>query len=400
MAFTFLPAEDSTTLALQQQVARLQALVEASRQVHAAVRLEDAMRLVLKIIVRELEVAGALFTHPLMSYGSVPPEPWEGCVRFPLYGKDGQVITELVVSPGGKEPLTIYEEDFLQGLVLQASVAFENARYHERNVQWARVEQDLAAARAIQRSLLPQTMPSLPGYCVALRSSACYEVGGDYADILTLPSGGQMMVVADVAGKGLASAIMSTAFRAAFRAMARTGLPLGEVAVRLNQEHWGEGPEARLRYVTAIFLRLDISQNRIEVVNAGHSPGFLVDKEGGRLIHASGAPLGLLPGRQYVAEEFHFRPGARLLLYTDGLTDQSGINSAGGEEEEFGPDRLFGEFARCPENECPAILDWLWRRVSEFSEGVEQQDDMTALVLARSSAEENAAGLTDTGPRW
>lgn len=376
MAFT---AEDSSTLALQQQVARLQALLEAARQVHAAVRLEEAMRLVLRIVVRELEMEGALFTSPAMSYGDVPDTLPDGAARFPLQDKDGQILTELMVFPRADAPLTIYEEDFLEGLTLQASVAFENARYHERNVEWARVEQDLAAARDIQRSLLPQTMPDLRGYGVAVRSSACYEVGGDYADILTLPSGEHMMIVADVAGKGLASAIMSTAFRAAFRALAVSGLSLADIAVRLNQEHWGEGAEARLRYVSAIFLRLDAVAHRIGIVNAGHSPGFLLDVAGEvRMIDASGAPLGMLPGRSYVAEEFDFPRGARLLLYTDGLTDQ-----CGNDDEEFGQDRLLGEFANCPERECAAVLDRLWRKVSEHAAGNKQQDDMTALVLSR-----------------
>jgi serine phosphatase RsbU (regulator of sigma subunit) len=387
MARISLPSEESATIALQQQVARLQALLEASRQVHAALTLEDAVRLVLRICVRELEVAGALFTDtalfaaPAISYGDVPPEPFSGCPRFPLYDKDGQLMTELVVAPGSDQPLTLYEEDFLQGLALQAAVAFENTRYHERNVEWVRVEQDLAAARVIQRSLLPQTMPELPGYSAAVRSSPCYEVGGDYADILSLASGEQIMVVADVAGKGLASAIMSTSFRSAFRAIAATGLPLAEIAVRLNREHWGEGPEARRRYVTAIFLKLDITANRIEIVNAGHHPGFLVDRDGARLIGAGGTPLGLLPDQKYVSGICEFRPGARLLFYTDGLTEVFR-----GDDDEYGLARLLDEFRYCPETDCSAILDWLWRKVGEFSGGGEQQDDMTALVLCRQPA--------------
>jgi serine phosphatase RsbU (regulator of sigma subunit) len=392
MARISLPSEESATIALQQQVTRLQALLEASRQVHAALSLDDAMRLVLRIAVRELEVAGALLTNtslfeaPDMSYGDLPPEPWPGCPRFPLYDKDGQVMTELVIAPNSDHALTLYEEDFLQGLALQAAIAFENARYHERNVEWARVEQDLAAARAIQRSLLPQTMPDLPGYSIAVRSRPCYEVGGDYADILALSAGKTIMVVADVAGKGLASAIMSSSFRSAFRAIATTELPLAEIAARLNQEHWGEGTEARRRYVTAIFLRLDIASNQVEVVNAGHHPGFLVDDaNGAQLIGAGGTPIGLLPEQKYVSGTFEFRPGARLLFYTDGLTEVFR-----NDDDEYGLSRLLNEFSQCTQRDCSEILDWLWRKVEEFSGGAEQRDDMTALVLCRAAAPREA----------
>src|SRR5208337_5439733 len=100
---------------------------------------------------------------------------------------------------------------------------------------------------------------------------------GDYLDIVEQPDGSLLMAVADVAGKGLASAIMSTSFRAAFRGMALTGPPLDELATRMNQHQWAEGEEARRRYVTAIFLRLYPEAGEIEVVNAGHNPGFLVE---------------------------------------------------------------------------------------------------------------------------
>ena len=119
-------------------------------------------------------------------------------------------------------------------------------------------------------------MPQIPGYSIAVRSTACYEVGGDYVDIVELPGGAQIMAVADVAGKGLASAIVGTAFRSAFRAIATAGVPLAELAARLNDQHYAEGVEARRRYVTAIFLRLEPATHTLEVVNAGHNPGFLL----------------------------------------------------------------------------------------------------------------------------
>src|ERR1700749_4796445 len=323
---------------LQQQVARLQALLETSRQVHSTVQLEELLNTVLRIVVRELELPGALITEPRMAYGAMPPEPWEGCPRYPLQTKDGYLLAELVVAPPIGRALSLYEEDFLEGLSLQAGVALENARYHERNLEWTRVQRDLEAARLIQRSLLPQKMPEIAGYSIAVRSTACYEVGGDYVDIVELPSGAQIMAVADVAGKGLASAIVSTAFRSAFRAIATSGVPLVELAARLNDQHYAEGAEARQRYVTAIFLRLEPATHTLEVVNAGHNPGFLLTGDGAHQICASGTPIGLVPGMRYAAERFAFAAGSRLLFYTDGLTEVFRG------DDEFGTDRLRGAF--------------------------------------------------------
>ena len=377
-------AAGGETIELQQQVARLQALLEASRQVHSTIREEEVLESVLRIVVRELEMAGAAFSGTSLVYGDTTTNGEgtgsEGLLAYPLTDRDGNTMTELLVaSPGGRE-LTLYEADFLDGLALQAAVALENARNHKRNVEYARLHQDLEAARRIQRSLLPQALPDIPAYSLAFRSDACYEVGGDYLDIVEQPDGSLLMAVADVAGKGLASAIMSMSFRAAFRGMAVTGMPLDELATRLNQHHWAEGEEARRRYVTAIFLRLHPERGELEIVNAGHNPGFLIQagKEP-RQFDAAGTPLGLFPGMSYTSERCGFPPGARLLFYTDGLTEVFRG------DEEFGPERLLDEFSKCPSRKADGILDALWTAIEAFAEGGPQADDMTALALCHRS---------------
>src|SRR3984885_3836102 len=371
------------TIELQQQVARLQALLEASRQVHSTIREDEVLEQTLRIVVRELEMAGAAFPSVGLAYGNVKDlnlGDGSGSAQpmYLLQDREGRRMTELVVAPPDGRELTLYEADFLEGLALQAAVALENARNHERNLQWARVQQDLDAARNIQRSLLPQKLPEISGYSVAFRSVTCYEVGGDYLDIVELPDGTLLMVVADVAGKGMASAIMSTSFRAAFRAIAITGMPLDELAAQMNQHHWTEGEEARRRYVTAIFLRLNPERGELEVVNAGHNPGFLLEPGGTTVqFESTGTPLGLLPGMRYSTEKCGFIPGTRLLFYTDGLTEVFRG------DEEFGPERLLEVFSTCPVVQADDILGALWTAIGEFSQGGAQGDDMSALALCR-----------------
>jgi serine phosphatase RsbU (regulator of sigma subunit) len=384
------------TMDLQQQVVRLQALLEVSRQVHSTTREDEVLETVLRIVVRELEMSGAAFSGTALSYGDAPAKDSDGnlngVLSYPLDDREGKRMTDLVVAPPEGRAISLYETDFLEGLALQAAVALENARNHERNLQWARVQQDLDAARQIQRSLLPQQMPSVPGYSIAVKSQTCYEVGGDYVDIITLPEGGLIMAVADVAGKGLASAIMATSFRAAFRAMAITGVSLDLLATRMNQHHWQEGEEARRRYVTAIFLRLDPRRGEVEIVNAGHNPGFVITPDGVQhQIEAAGTPLGLLPGMTYASERINFTKGSRLLFYTDGLTEVFL------EDEEFGQDRLLDQFSRTPTGNADGILDALWLAIHGFSGGGPQEDDMTALVLCHLPAVQQRS-LADAQP--
>src|SRR5438045_2258155 len=144
---------NNETIDLQQQVFRLQALLEASRQVHSTIRDDEVLDSVLRIVVRELEMAGAAFPGTGFAYGdpiqSIPVNPapasqpgngnaYESSILpvFPLADREGKRMTELVVAAPEGRPLTIYEADFLEGLALQAAVALENARNHKRNVEF------------------------------------------------------------------------------------------------------------------------------------------------------------------------------------------------------------------------------------------------------------------------
>lgn len=393
MAMPWAPGGDDETVDLQQKLARVQGLLEASRRVHSTIRLNEVLSLTLEIAAKELEAEGAFFASSNGTLGSRSdqlhgrvPDDWTrwtdwaampGYSSAPLPGERGETIAHLVVYR--PEPLTFEEADFLEGLSLQSALAIGNAQHHERMIEWERVRVDLDAARAIQRSLLPQAVPNVAGYSLSVRSTTCYEVGGDYVDVVPLADGRLMLVLADVAGKGLASAMISMTFRSSFRAMAGAGLTLPEIAARMNTLHWQEGVEARRRYVTAILCCLDPAAHRLELVNAGHNPAFVRARAGdSRLIGASGPPLGMLPARTYQAETVEFGEGDQVLLYTDGLTEVFHG------DDEFGEARLLALLSDRPD---ARLLDNIWSALSRFSGNARQTDDMTALYLYRGGTE-------------
>ena len=375
-----LPQTARETVSLEEQVARLHALLEASRQIHSNLAVDEVLTQTARILVRELEVEGALFLaaggdQTIAAYGILPVAPFESCSKFPLVARDGRRLAQLIVRTSAGCSLSEYEQDFIYSLVRQTSVALEKATLHERDLRWARLQQDLDAARGVQRSLLPKSMPAIAGLSIAARTEACYEVGGDYLDAFAMPDGSQMFIVADVAGKGLASAIVATSFRAAFRALATQPLSLAEMVGRVGQGHWEEGQEARQRYVTAICVRFHAADATLEVVNAGHNPGLLVGPDGSvRMLEASGTPLGMLSDIRYSAEIVRFPAGSRLLLYTDGLTDVF----CG--DEEFGCERLTEAFCSLTTRDASESLQALWKHLHRFSTGA-QTDDMTALAI-------------------
>ncbi len=385
-------------LSLEEQVVRLHALLEASRQVHSTISADEVLRQTARIVVRELEMDGAVFVspstgEPVVSFGGALQAPYSDCARFALLAKNNSLLSELFVRTEEGRTLSAQEQDFVESLALQAAVALENAELHERDLRWAFLQQDLDAARRIQQSLLPKSMPVLEGYSFDARSIACYEVGGDYLDVIAQPDGSHLLVVADVAGKGLASALVASSFRAALRSLATQALPLEEMARRLAEQHWAEGSEARRRYVTAILVRLHARAGWLEVVNAGHNPGLLVAPGGAvTSMNASGVPLGLLDDARYTAEWLPFPTGSRLLLYTDGLTEVFHG------EEEFGGERLMELLRDLPTEEATEVLDDLWRGLRRFSPAIAQTDDMTALAVCRQkSTVSNASAATGDG---
>ncbi|MGC2619682.1 MAG: SpoIIE family protein phosphatase, partial [Acidobacteriaceae bacterium] len=229
-------------MSLEQQVVRLQALLEATRLIHSTLPANEVLTQAVHILVRELELEGALFQDPrsgqmMVTYGEVPSTPWENALRFPLYSKSQELLAELIIAATAGANFSVYDQDFVEGLALQTALALENATLHERDLAWARVQQDLEAATAVQRALLPKTIPDIPGFSIAWRSTPCYEVGGDYLDMVRLPDGSHLMVVADVAGKGLTSAIVASGLRAAIRSLASQPVPLEQIAARLGQQH-------------------------------------------------------------------------------------------------------------------------------------------------------------------
>ena len=332
------------TIDLQQQVARLQALLEASRQVHSTIREEEVLEQVLRIVVRELEMAGAAFPGAGLAYGDEPVR-MAALPAYPLEDRDGQPHGRAGGgAPGGPRA------DALRGRLYRGAGACRPPwRWKTPAITsatwslpacsriWTRPAQ-------IQRSLLPQKLPAIPGYSLAFRSDTCYEVGGDYLDIVEQPDGSVLMAVADVAGKGLASAIMSTSFRSAFRAMAASGPAAGRAGHAHEPAPLGRGRRGAAALCDG-HLPAPLSRDGrdLEVVNAGHNPGFLVQPGAApHLFDAAGTPLGLLPGMRYSSEKCGFTPGTRLLFYTDGLTEVFRG------DEEFGSERLLDEFSQVP----------------------------------------------------
>jgi sigma-B regulation protein RsbU (phosphoserine phosphatase) len=270
--------------------------------------------------------------------------------------------------------LTGGNRELLQTLAIEASTVLENARLLIEEQVKRQMQEELQLARTIQQSLLPGKLPSNGWMRAAASSVASREVGGDYYDLTAVDPRCWCVVVADVSGKGVGSALLASLLQGAL--ITATGVPEGLVrrVVRLNQflldRTGGE------KYAT-LFYSLLHDDGILSYVNAAQCPPIVMRTTGERIeLEATGMPVGLMEGAEFTVESLHLSPGDRVVIYSDGVTEAQNQSS-----EFFGKKRLNEILTKHAAEPCNAIHDAIQEGVAAFTEGAPQSDDITVVVL-------------------
>ncbi|HEY1493590.1 MAG TPA: SpoIIE family protein phosphatase, partial [Candidatus Solibacter sp.] len=230
-----------------------------------------------------------------------------------------------------------FSDDQVRTLALlapQVASSVENARlYAELAQRERRMEQDLEAARELQRILLPDAAPEIAGLEAAVRLRPAREISGDIYDIFEQREGQTVIAMGDVSGKGAAAALYGGLMSGLLRTLAPRRPRPAELMKALNDALVERKVEAR--YVTLGVLLWDSATRRIVMANAGALPPMICRGTEILKIRVEGVPLGLLESREYEEVTFQAEPGDTIVLYSDGITDH--VNAAG---TEFGRGRL------------------------------------------------------------
>ncbi|HEY7968242.1 MAG TPA: SpoIIE family protein phosphatase [Solirubrobacteraceae bacterium] len=246
-----------------------------------------------------------------------------------------------------------------------------------------RLEQELAVAQLIQQNFLPKELPLREGWQVAAYYRAARAVGGDFYDFIELPDGRLGLVIGDVTDKGVPAAMVMAATRSVLRASAQRLIEPGDVLARVNDNLCPDIPENM--FVTCFYGVLDPATGHLRYANAGHNlPLVHAGGDSGDL-RATGMPLGLLPGMVYEERETTLAEGATVLLYSDGL-----IEAHDSAREMFGTERATPLLRH--DLESAAVIDGLLAALDGFiGSELEQEDDITLVVLRRASGQSAAA---------
>ena len=264
--------------------------------------------------------------------------------------------------------------ELLQTLAIEASTVLENARLLEEERGKHQLEEELNLARAIQQSLLPGNLPTVGWLRVAGSSVASHEVGGDYFDVTEVNGQTWSVVVADVSGKGVGSALLAALLQGALITATDHSVVLGRRVERLN--HFLIDRTGGEKYAT-IFYALVERGGGLSYVNAGHCPPMLV--RGGGIaaeLAATGMPAGLIEEAAFEVATERLEPGDKVVIYSDGVTEAQ--NPRG---EFFGKKRLREIVTSHAAETCTAIHDAIQEGVSAFAEGARQSDDITVVAM-------------------
>jgi len=333
------------------------------------------------IITDDMSLAGL----DLKSAESVVIQGLRAVVAIPLYAvahastEESQMLVQNqllgAVYLDSRKPAAFSNLDrqILDALGGQAASILDNARLVERERERQRMEQELEIGRNIQQGLLPQGLRDFPHLEVAGIQYPCQEVGGDYFDVFPMSEDRTAFLIADVSGKGLGAALLTTMLQGALSGMT-LGVEPAKVLGHINRflcEHAVVG-----RYATLFFAFVD-SAGGLDYINAGHPSPLLLRGDTIRDLYTEGSfPVGLVDEAEFTSMHAQLEPGDTLVLFTDGVTEALDLD-----KQLFGYERLqqaaVGGGLKPISELQSAILD----AVAEFCRGAEAADDVTLLTV-------------------
>jgi len=259
------------------------------------------------------------------------------------------------------------------------AIQIVNARLQEEEVTSRLVTRDLEIASNIQRSLLPKTLPRLPGFDLAGFCRSARAVGGDFYDVLKITDHSTLMVIADVMGKGIPAALFAAILRTLLRSMPELTHQPATLLTRVNQVLFAELSSVDM-FITAQLAFVDARERKLTVASAGHCPLLLASgaNAGVKTLSPEGLPLGVLSNPVFSDEIVELPQRCCALLYTDGLTEA--LSSKG---ERFGQERLVGWLEKNAATGQPAgrLKESLTAELGEFQSNAELNDDQTFLIM-------------------
>jgi sigma-B regulation protein RsbU (phosphoserine phosphatase) len=353
------------------------------------------------VITEDLNLAGL----DLKAAESVVVQSLRAVVAIPLYAMNrahsahsaphqrGQLLGVIYLDSRRIAAFSAMDRQILDALGMEAASILDNARLVARERERQRLEQELTIARHIQQALLPHGLNDFPHMAVTGVHYPCHEVGGDYFDVFPVGDDRVAFLIADVSGKGLGAALLTTMLQGALSGMTIGADPV-KVFNHINRflcRHAEVG-----RYATLFFGLLD-GDGGFEYINAGHpSPLLLRNRAISELYTEGSFPVGLIPEAEYTATRLQLKPGDTLVLFSDGVTE-----AEDSKHNLFEVAGLTQALSCCHDKPLDELQQSVLESVQSFTRGASQSDDLTLLVVRyRTPNREGVSQQTNRTVSW
>jgi len=277
-------------------------------------------------------------------------------------------------------PICFDEDDIslARAVASQCAVAITNARLYAEAIEGARIAEQMRLAGVIQRRMIPQKAPQIPGLDIAAAYIPCFDVGGDFYDFWPITDKCLAVAIADVIGKGIPAAIMMSMFRGAARAYTDTkggADSIGQIIDCLNKTACRECRDGE--FISLFYAVIDAENMNVTYCNCGHEPAVLIRGQTVTELDKGGLVLGVEPEIEYEIDKIEIKNGDSLLFYTDGLVDAADFNG-----EFWGRESLFETAKKFTADSAELMVKniLLYRR--RFV-GLASQFDDTSMIVVR-----------------
>jgi sigma-B regulation protein RsbU (phosphoserine phosphatase) len=340
-----------------------------------------AIRKQLPVITEDIEQADM----NLQAAASIVAQGLRAVVVIPLYATArassesatnvvrGEFLGVLYLDSKRPTAFSKLDRQILDALAADAASILDNARLVEKERERQALEQQIAIARDIQQALLPKNFRDYPHLAVSGVNFPCLSVGGDYFDVFPLDEHRTAFLLADVSGKGLGAALLTTMLQGALSGMT-LGTDPARVFNHVNRflcDHAEVG-----RYATMFFGILD-DAGALEYINAGHpSPILLRNTTAEEAFTEGSFPVGLVPEAEFSTATLKLEPNDTLVLYSDGVTE-----AMDPDEQLYGVGRLREVLQGKNEMGLDDIQKMVLESVENFARGARQADDVTMLLV-------------------
>ncbi len=275
-----------------------------------------------------------------------------------------------------------FEEDDInlaRAVASQCAIAITNARLYAQAIEGQHMAEQMRLAGVIQRRMIPQKAPIVPGLDIAATYIPCFDVGGDLYDFQQINGSCISIAIADVIGKGIPAAIMTSSFRGAARAYADSeGCgkdAILKIITKLNQMALRECKDGE--FISLFYANIDTEQRTITYCNCGHEPTVLIRDGAITELNKGGLVLGVEAKNEYDIETLQLKTGDCLLFYTDGLIDATNFDS-----QLWGRDRLLETAKKFSTGSANQMVENVLAYRRRFV-GLARQIDDTSIIVVK-----------------